>query len=1089
VTLANLVGAILADAPAVYWRLNDPVGSTTVADYSTHGRVGTPSGVTFGVGGMVSPDTAAVAPTGGVVLTGQTPVTAVSGVSMLAAVEVGSAPLSGCVAWNGNWGIGFGNAGASGTWFTAGNQVIAFSTSPTAVGRWIPTGIYLSTGWHMLVLVLNAAGHFQVFVDGALAFTDSGAAQAAPVGDSFSVGMLTNPSQLFVGAPVGHAALFGTALSPDRIALYYASAYDAPRVQDWQRPWPAVYNESGHLLGVLQHTVSAVITDQLIDINAEGQVDNNSGQEVLDLTAPYPSSDALLLVNERRIRAGGSQFRVRTLAEGFDNSGQQLVTVHAEALWYDLGDYDSIRIDPPISTPTAAIAACVAGTPWSVGTVSVTVTAVDPQVLVTTPTTPLAILRSLPAIFGGELYFDNINLKVNLVPVRGNQAGDYLYARALNLPSSTRTLDSTEQITRLYPIGANSLDITSVNGGVGYIENYSWYDALGLPRVVRAASLTNASIADPSALLVWGREQLATLCVPKATYAITTAQLTTGVGSAGTVPGLGDVVRVRDDLVGYDISTRVSQRSVDCIEPVNSTLQVNTALYLLSRMLPQVPRQATILTSDLTLLPPPTSDNGLANGQMQASDSTGFPAYWTTSPVTGSAVVAGVASAALGGSRVLQIAAPTQADGGGASSGAVSVVSGEAWQVRADYLPSGPTPSMHPVTMRVAYAVDPAFSVPVTGMSASAVQPQILTPAGAVVVGSPPSSAAAGHVDVIAGWTGGASSGVSGMPYRFTGLVTIPPGAQFARTQLIAGPAAVTGIGPNYYNFDNVVMERVGVGGALVAGQVIGAQISTAISPPYVELGPESFPLGDLEFPGITWVGLHTSRYDVYTPGITYIEDPEIDGDINESRSLVFTAGVSSKDFVGGNVAGATLTLYSTDLGGGAGVVSLTGTSVDISATAVTGVGGDPTNLVATTGVVDISGSTVEIFGNGSSVTCQPNVLYLSANDSVGNNCDIVLAPTGLPAFYGDGKVGVLFAGTFGQKAVPFSGGVTSTTTVVTHTLGMTPSLILLTPATSSGRVIACAWVSATATTFSIVAHTTDGSTLTGSVAVDWLVM
>jgi hypothetical protein len=285
------------------------------------------------------------------------------------------------------------------------------------------------------------------------------------------------------------------------------------------------------------------------------------------------------------------------------------------------------------------------------------------------------------------------------------------------------------------------------------------------------------------------------------------------------------------------------------------------------------------------------------------------------------------------------------------------------------------------------------------------------------------------------------------------------------------------------------VMERVGVGGALVAGQVIGAQISTAISPPYVELGPESFPLADVEFPGIIWVGLQTSRYDVYTPGITYIEDPEIDGDIAEARSLVFTGGVSSEDFVGGNVAAATLSLSSTDLGGGAGQVELTGTSVNISATAVTGVGGDPTNLVATSGVIDISGSTVAIFGNGSSVTCQPNLLNLSANDSAGNSAGIVLAPTGLPVFAANSKVGVLFAGTFGQKAVPFSGGVTSTTTVVTHTLGVTPSLILLTPATSSGRVIACAWVSANATTFSIVAHTTDGSTLTGSVAVDWLVM
>lgn len=50
-------GAVMADAPALYWRLGDPAGSTSAADSSTNGRTGTltsPGSITFGTTGLLA---------------------------------------------------------------------------------------------------------------------------------------------------------------------------------------------------------------------------------------------------------------------------------------------------------------------------------------------------------------------------------------------------------------------------------------------------------------------------------------------------------------------------------------------------------------------------------------------------------------------------------------------------------------------------------------------------------------------------------------------------------------------------------------------------------------------------------------------------------------------------------------------------------------------------------------------------------------------------------------------------------------------------------------------------------------------------
>lgn len=352
--------------------------------------------------------------------------------------------------------------------------------------------------------------------------------------------------------------------------------------------YPQVCNASDVATTIIQDAYDVIATDQLVT--------SSTGQEVLDFNLPYGSANRGFVQNEYLILANSSKYRVRTVWDGWDQGSQVPITsVHCEALWYsDLGE-----ADPRVFVATNASIAMfytLVGTGWVIGTVDPTVGSI--QVL--DFTNPLAILRMLPDAFGGELVFDSINKVVHLVAHRGSTAPVALFAKGKNLAGNSRSVDTTNLITRLYPVGGTTVDpvtgnqlttnIRTVNGGVDYLENYDFYDTAGLAHKIRTAVATADSITDPFTLLAWAASQLAILSQPAYTYNV--QQTNTGSGDAA--PVLGDTVRVHDSSLNLDVLARVETRTINLTQPQKTVYTVGTAAYNLSNLNIQVLDPVTV---------------------------------------------------------------------------------------------------------------------------------------------------------------------------------------------------------------------------------------------------------------------------------------------------------------------------------------------------------------------------------------------------------------------------------------------------------------------------------------------------------------
>ncbi len=88
----------------------------------------------------------------------------------------------------GNNDVGYGIGVGSGSWDGSGNELIVLYD----IQRWIPTGINIGTGWHHVLLTIDASGEPTIFLDGVNVYSDSGQLDAlAPSGGS-SIGSSQN---------------------------------------------------------------------------------------------------------------------------------------------------------------------------------------------------------------------------------------------------------------------------------------------------------------------------------------------------------------------------------------------------------------------------------------------------------------------------------------------------------------------------------------------------------------------------------------------------------------------------------------------------------------------------------------------------------------------------------------------------------------------------------------------------------------------------------------------------------------------------------------------------------------------------------
>lgn len=174
----------------------------------------------------------------------------------------------------------------------------------------------------------------------------------------------------------------------------------------------------------------------------------------------------------------------------------------------------------------------------------------------------LKLLRGWADVTGYELSFDSSTLEVNVYAEVGEEK-DLGFYYGLNLLEIEREFEPPE-VTRMYPYGANNLNIAGVNpNGNLYVENYDWYvDTYGITvnqardRFQKDFAWTDTRFLQAIPLFDAAVSYLEQLSLPQIGYKGKVIDLSRATVAADDIE-LGDWVWVHDEVLNYHALTRV----------------------------------------------------------------------------------------------------------------------------------------------------------------------------------------------------------------------------------------------------------------------------------------------------------------------------------------------------------------------------------------------------------------------------------------------------------------------------------------------------------------------------------------------------
>lgn len=195
----------------------------------------------------------------------------------------------------------------------------------------------------------------------------------------------------------------------------------------------------------------------------------------------------------------------------------------------------------------------LSGTGWTVGTIE---NEGDMQHSMQEENqTVLWLIRQFAKITGYEAEFDTIRRQVNFRRTIGKDSGIVFHYR-----KNIREIKKTTFIptaTVIYPRGRGGLTIEAVNDGKEYLEDYSWYESLGIPLQEARDKYKKEYIWEDDRFIYAGdllraaQEKLRELSHPQIAYEANVSEI--GAESLD----IGDFAYIVDDELGIKVKVRV----------------------------------------------------------------------------------------------------------------------------------------------------------------------------------------------------------------------------------------------------------------------------------------------------------------------------------------------------------------------------------------------------------------------------------------------------------------------------------------------------------------------------------------------------
>lgn len=329
--------------------------------------------------------------------------------------------------------------------------------------------------------------------------------------------------------------------------------WNPPEVPQYPRT-PIVVGEGPEAEAIID-AISAKVTKEV------------NGEHLLEFALPLKHARAGSIVNEQPVDLAGELYRIRRVTT--DRKGRApALDVYCEAKFYDLAYAGQVPAREYLQAAAGtAIEDALQGTGWTLGAVNVTTR----RTYNVEESSPLAMLRLIQQQHGGDLLFDGHAQTVSLVERSGRDNGvAFLYGRSLS--GSKRVVDTTSLVTRITPRNADGVGIEAVNGGVPYLEDFTWTDE------VRSAVYDFPSGTSPFTMLSTTQATLAARSKPAFSYEFTVADLSHFTGQAVDAFDVGDVVTVVDAELGIRETQRIVKVEHDVIRPWASKITLSGRL-------------------------------------------------------------------------------------------------------------------------------------------------------------------------------------------------------------------------------------------------------------------------------------------------------------------------------------------------------------------------------------------------------------------------------------------------------------------------------------------------------------------------------
>jgi phage minor structural protein len=286
------------------------------------------------------------------------------------------------------------------------------------------------------------------------------------------------------------------------------------------------------------------------------------------LSFQYPSNDLdnRLLEQECYIRTKENEYIIKEVNYEDDDWVSYVCKINIE----DIKGQNVDHFEVDSENCTDAVNLALSGTGWTVGACDVS--RIRP--VSKSKCTAYDVLQEIQSSYDCEISYDSINKKAYIYNEMGNDRGAY-FAEQLNLKSLEVQGNSYDYVTMLVPIGKDGLDITSVNNGKNYVENYQ-YSSKKL-----IGYWEDNRYTDPSALMEDAAIQLEYLSKPLKSYKVDLVDLAKAIDAENYDTyklidySLGDAVTILSKEKNVKEKQRIVKMTIYPDEPERNEVELS----------------------------------------------------------------------------------------------------------------------------------------------------------------------------------------------------------------------------------------------------------------------------------------------------------------------------------------------------------------------------------------------------------------------------------------------------------------------------------------------------------------------------------